>query len=166
MIINFFPISKGINLKDFDCGDKDLNIYLSRFALPNDKKNISKTFVAINPEDPTKPLGYYSVSMAQVIFETLPQELQKGLPKYPVPAMRIGRLARDLSFKTKGLGPLLLKNAFERAISISSEVALNCVLVDASNEKAKSFYLKFGFIPFNDEPLTLVLPLKTIIQSI
>ena len=56
----------------------------------------------------------------------------------------------------------MLKDAFLRALRISSEVALHFILVDALNEKAKSFYLKYGFIPLHDDSLTLVIALKTV----
>ncbi|MBN2535977.1 MAG: GNAT family N-acetyltransferase [Spirochaetales bacterium] len=163
MNINVIPVSKAIINKPFDCGIEELNRYFIQFAFPNDKKNIGKTFVAISPSD--LPLGYYTVSMAQILFSELPENLKTGLPRYPIPAMRIGKLAIDKQYQQKGIGSLLLRDALLRAVRISSEIAIYCVLVDALNEKAKGFYLKFGFIPFPSTPLTLVLPLKTIIQA-
>jgi GNAT superfamily N-acetyltransferase len=79
--------------------------------------------------------------------------------------MRIGKLVMNLAFQGKGIGAFLLKDAFLRAINISTEVALFCVIVDAIDEKAASFYTKYGFVPFQDYPYTLVLPLKTIIEA-
>jgi ribosomal protein S18 acetylase RimI-like enzyme len=35
-------------------------------------------------------------------------------------------------------------------------------LVDAKNERAASFYKRYGFQPFPDAPLRLYLPLETI----
>jgi len=162
MKIEFIPVSKKINLKSFNCGIEELNIYLHRFALPNEKRQISRTFIAVNEDNPITPLGYYSVSMSQIQFNKLPEKLKKGIPRYPLPAMRIGRLARDISVNKKGLGALLLQDAFNRALMISEEIGVHSILVDALNEGAKSFYLKYGFIPFNDKPLTLILPLKTL----
>ncbi len=162
MNIKIIPVSKSINKKDFNCGIDDLNLYLRQFAIPNDKKNIGKTFVAVYESNKSQVLGYYTVSMAQILFNELPDLMKKGIPKYPIPAMRIGKLAVDLCFQGKNIGILLLKDAFLRAINVSSKVAIYCVIVDALNEKAKSFYIKFGFIPFEENPLTLVLPLQTI----
>jgi GNAT superfamily N-acetyltransferase len=166
MDIKVVPVSKAIAKKPFNCGIEELNRYFKQFAFPNDKKNIGKTFVAISHTDLLQPLGYYTVSMAQILFSELPEDLKKGLPKYPIPAMRIGKLAIDMQYQKKGLGSFLLRDALLRAIRISSEIAIYCILVDALNEKAKNFYLKFGFIPFPATPLTLVLPLKTIIQAV
>lgn len=166
MNIEIIPISKRINKNDFDCGIEDLNQYLRQFAIPNDKKNIGKTFAAVYENNKSQVLGYYSVSMAQILFNELPDSIKKGIPKYPVPAMRIGKLAVDLRFQGNNIGALLLRDAFLRAINVSSEVAIYCIIVDAINKKAKSFYMKYGFIPFYKNPLTLVLPIKTVKDAI
>ena len=165
MKVEIVPISTLYNLKQFDCGLEELNTYLRRFALPNDKKNIGKTFLAVSnvADNPTvQPLGYYTVSMAQIQFNELPTEYQTGLPGYLIPAMRLGRLATDLKYRNKGLGAVLLKDVFTRAVYLSSKIALNCILVDAMNKEACSFYLKYGFTALTDKPMTLILPLKTI----
>jgi GNAT superfamily N-acetyltransferase len=166
MDIEIIPISKKINRKDFDCGIEELNTYLWQFAVPNDKKNIGKTFVAVEKTNPGKPVGYYTVSMAQIMFNELPETIKKGLPRYPIPAMRIGKLAIDLETQGKNIGALLLKDALLRAVNISSQVALHFVVVDALNEKAKSFYLKYGFTAFEENPLTMVMSLETIKAAI
>ena len=166
MNISIVPVSKAITKKPFNCGIEELNQYFKQFAFPNNKKNIGKTFVAVSETNPLEPLGYYTVSMAQILFSELPEDLKKGLPKYPIPAMRIGKLAIDVQYQKQRIGSFLLRDALVRAINISSEIAIYCVLVDALNENAKAFYLKFGFIPFPATPLTLVLPLQTIIQAV
>jgi hypothetical protein len=51
-----------------------------------------------------------------------------------------------------------LKHALRKAIEVSNNVGLYVVLVDAIDEQAKGFYLKFGFLPFDEKPLTLFLP--------
>ncbi len=80
--------------------------------------------------------------------------------------MRIGKLAIDLKSQGKNIGAKLLKDALLRAVNISSQVALHFVVVDALNEKAKSFYLKYGFTAFVENPLTLVISLETIKAAI
>jgi hypothetical protein len=53
-----------------------------------------------------------------------------------------------------------------RAVRVLSEMAIFTVRVDAIDRKSQAFYLKYGFIQFQDEPLSLLLPMKTIIASI
>ncbi len=160
--MKIIEISRHLKRKEFDCGYEELNRYLRQFALPNDKKKIGKTFVAVDEADPSRPVGYYTVSTAQILFGELSDDLKKGLPQYPIPAMRIGKMAVDLSCQGKRICSFLLKDAFLRSLRISSEIALHFILVDAIDEKAKSFYLKYGFIPLKENSLTLVIALKTI----
>lgn len=143
----------------FDCGVEALNTYLKRFAKKNDKLGIGRTYVLL---DKARAQGCYTVSMAQIEFKSLPKPSQGKLPRYPIPAVRIGRLAIDLSAQGKGLGELLLMDALDRCLRVSEEIALFAVVVDAKTQKAKEFYLKYGFIPLEDQPLGLFLPINTI----
>ena len=161
----FEKLSRELARDAFDCGIESLNEFLKRYALQNLKKNISVTTVAVTEGDRKKILGYYSVSMAQVNFEELPEELARGIPRYPVPALRIGRLAVDRSAQGMGLGSELLRHALVRALNLSREVGTCVVLVDAIDEKAKQFYERFGFVALLDLPLSLVLPMETIAEA-
>ncbi len=161
----FEKLSRDFVRADFDCGIESLNDFLKRYALQNLKKNVNVTIVAVSEDNPKKILGYYSVSMAQVNFENLPADLAKGIPRYPVPAMRFGRLAVDRAAQGAGLGGELLRHALYRAVDLSQEVGTSIVLVDALDENAKRFYERYGFVSLVDLPLSLVLPMETISEA-
>lgn len=162
MKLLFQKVSRNVDRDGFDCGVSSLNEYLKRYALQNLRKNVGVTVVATSDEDRRRVLGYYSVSMAQVEFGQVPEKPAKGLPRYPVPAMRLGRLAVDATTRGMGIGAALLRDALLRAVGLSQEVGTCVMLVDAIDEKAKAFYRHYGFIPLQDIPLTLVLPIETI----
>ena len=111
-------------------------------------------------------VGYYSVSMDKIEFQSLPEQYRRGLPRYPVPAMLIGKLAVDRSMQGRGLGKEMLIDAFGKAVRLSSQVGVFAVTVDAFNEQAKKFYLKYGFIPFEDNPLSLFIPMSTVSEEL
>ena len=161
----FEKLSRDFARDAFDCRTESLNDFLKRYALQNLRKNISVTIVAVSAGNPKKILGYYSVSMAQVNFENLPVDLAKGIPRYPAPAMRIGRLAVDRAAQGVGLGGELLRHALYRALELSREVGTCIILVDAIDENAKRFYEKYGFVSLIDLPLSLVLPMETIAEA-
>ena len=140
---------------DFNCGQSKLNEYLKKYATQNMKKGYAMTFVATQSES-QKVVGYYSVSASSIEFANLPEDIKKGLPKYPAPVMLIGQLAVDCSMQGQGLGETLLMHALSRAIQISQEIAIYAVRVDASDEQAKKFYLKYSFIPLQDVFLSLL----------
>ncbi len=158
----FCGLNKSLNRQSFDCGVAELNEYLQRYASQNHRKGIATTFVALASTDDLQIAGYYSVSMAEMTIELLPIEFQKGLPRYPIPAMRIGRLAVDINRRREGLGKALLMECFRRAIFLSREIGIFAIVVDATNDSARDFYLKYGFIPLPSQPMTLFIPLATI----
>lgn len=145
-------------IKDFTCGVDELNEYLKRYARSNHKKGIGKTFVLISEK---KVKGYYTISMGDIEFHHVPEKWRSGLPKYPIPVGRLGRLAIDSSIQGKGLGGQLLIDALQRIVEAAREVAAYAVVVDAKNNQAKIFYEHYGFIPYQDEPMSLFLPLST-----
>jgi len=144
----------------FDCGVKSLNDYLSRYARQNDQKSISRTFVAINNEKIIQ--GYYSICLASINFEELPENISNQLPRYPVPAARLSRLAVNLKAQGSGLGEHLLLNALKRIYLTSNEMGIKCIIVDSINEKAKSFYESYGFINLPNQDLKLFLLIDTV----
>ncbi|MGK7901932.1 MAG: GNAT family N-acetyltransferase [Hormoscilla sp.] len=162
----FIPLDGSVNRDNFDCGISELNEYLKLYAKQNHRKGIATTFVAI-PETGNREVGgYYSVSMSEIKREELPQVYRKGLPRYPVPAMRIGKLAVDRAMQGKGLGKILLMECFRKAVRLSTEVGIFAIAVDALNEEAKAFYLKYGFTPLEDNQLSLFIPVRTVLTVV
>lgn len=162
---NFVPIDKTHQKDSFDCGYTILNDYLKKYARQNHNKGIAKTFVAIPTSGSLKIDGYYTVSASVIKYESLPKSYQSGMPVYPIPAMLIGRLAVNNSVKGQGLGGELLADAFYRAVRASQVIGMYAVRVDAIDLQAKEFYLKYEFIPFQDNELSLFLPIATIVRE-
>jgi predicted N-acetyltransferase YhbS len=160
----FSVLDSSFNKQDFDCGQPALNDYLKKYALQNMKKGYSMTFVVTAAES-KEVVGYYCTSASSIEFANLPESLKKGLPKYPAPAMLIGQLAVDRKVQGQGLGATLLMHALSRAVRVSQEMAIFAVRVDALDLPSQEFYLKYGFVPFQDAELSLLLPIKTILAS-
>lgn len=131
----------------FDCGHPFLNEYLRQFARQNDTRSVARAYVLV-PVDGNSVIGYYTLSASAIAFENLPHTIRRGLPKYPVPVVRIGELAVDHQFKGKGLGIALLLDALHRIVRISEDVAVLAVVVDPIDQQATTFYQHFGFETF------------------
>jgi hypothetical protein len=52
--------------------------------------------------------------------------------------------------------------AGKRCLRVAAEVGGLLLTIDAKNDRAASWYKSYGAIQLEDNPLTLVLPLKTI----
>ena len=144
-------------LKKFDCGTDELNEFLSRYSLKNDSLGIGKTFVGLDEN----VVGYFTLATAQVIYEDIPDEYRGKLPKYPIPALRIARLAVSKDLHGKGIGKWLLTQAFIKIIHVAEITGLYFIIVDAK-ETSKTFYERYGFIKFNDKDLTYFILVDTV----
>lgn len=145
----------------FDCGESDLNEFLKRYARQNDKRNISRTYVLTEDNQP-EIIGYYTICTGSVSFQSMPKDLARKLPRYPIPTAHIGRLAIDSQRQGKGLGGILLADALKRIRKTADVIGINVVTVQALHANAAKFYKAHGFKPFQDDPLHLFLPLDTI----
>jgi predicted GNAT family N-acyltransferase len=151
-----------VSLQDragFHCGVPALDVYLHKYAAQQNAKGISTVFVLVDDAAPSKILGFYTLSAAQVDIQQLSDAERKKLPRYPVPCFRMGRLARAVESRGAGLGEVLIGCAVDRCLHARSLVGAYALLVDAKDEKAKSFYEQYGFIPCVDTPMSLYLPL-------
>lgn len=152
-------IAKEHKTRGFDCGEAELNSFLTRFALKNDNNDIGRTYVAVRPDQPDV-MGYYTISSGTVTFDQLPTELT--LPVYPIPTAHIGKLATDMSVQGQGLGEALLFDALCKAELAAREIAIRVVELITLNERAKSFYLQYGFSELKDDPMRLYLKIETV----
>lgn len=160
------PIAKRHDRKSFDCGEPELNEYLDRFARQNHESGGAKTFVAVPPDEPSRVLGFYSISPGSIEFARVPASLTKKLGRYEVPVFRLGRLAVSISLQGRGFGADLLFAAGERALSVAAEAGGVALAIDAKHERAAKWYERFGALPLLDDPLKLVLPLDVFAAAI
>ncbi|MDD4963871.1 MAG: GNAT family N-acetyltransferase [Gallionella sp.] len=146
----------------FDCGDTALNDFLHKHAGQQQRRDFGKTYLALD-DDGNTVLGFITISAGQIATAALPAELK--LPRYPVPILRIGRLAVDVRSQGKGIAQDLLAFALRIALDFSQQVGLYAVVVDAKHKRARDFYVRLGFIPCVDQPLCLYLPMGTLRQA-
>jgi predicted GNAT family N-acyltransferase len=147
----------------FSCGSEPLDRYLKQQAGQDAKKRAAVPYVLVSDDD--RILGYYTLSSDNIRADDLPPNLikQLKLPRYPVMgATLVGRLARDLSFRGKGIGELLLMDALKVSLTMSRKIASVAVIVDAKDENAHRFYSYFGFLAFVDTAKRLFLPMQTV----
>ena len=156
------PLGKKHDRVVFSCGNDALDTYLKKRASQEAKKKIATTFVMADRQT-SSVIGYYTLSATSILLDDLPDETARKLPKYPnVPATLLGRLAIDSRYQGRGYGEVLIIDALHRALQATTEVASYAVVVDAINERARTFYEQYEFRAFPDRKLRLFLPMKTI----
>lgn len=158
--LTFEPLGPHHDRASFSCGEPSLDHYIRRQASQDARRRVARVFVA-SGDPPERIVGYYTLSAASFEKDNLPAELARRLPHYPVPAAVIGRLAVDLGSQGSGLGEVLLLDAIHRVVRAGDAVGVYAVVVDALNDRASTFYERYGFVPFPSRPLRLYLPLQT-----
>jgi GNAT superfamily N-acetyltransferase len=133
------------NRDGFMCGEPTLDAYLRQQAAQHHRDGISTTHVLVDDTKPACILGYYSLSAAQLLLTDLQEADRKHLPNYPVPAIRMGRMAVSASEQGKGHGDYLLAHAVARCLGLREQLGVRVLLVDALHEKAARFYRAYGF---------------------
>jgi GNAT superfamily N-acetyltransferase len=126
----------------FHSGNPDLDRFFIRYAGQNQfKHHIGTTYVAVEEDH---LLGFVTVSASHLETTKLPEAVRRKLPQYPLPVLRLARLAVDESAQGKGVGEALLRAVFVLGRVMAVRVGCIGVVVDAKPE-AISFYARYGF---------------------
>ncbi len=136
-----------------------LNRYLRNLAAQHRAKGIATTFVVVDVERPSQILGYYALGAATIEPEKLTDDDGKGFSAYPIPAVRIGRLATSLAARGQGVGELMLQNAVKRVLQARSMLGVYGIVVAAKDAKEEAFYRRYGFRLTDATSRQLYLPL-------
>jgi GNAT superfamily N-acetyltransferase len=155
----------------FRSGDVDLDRFFAKYAGQNQwKHHIGTTYVA---EDAGVVLGYATVSPGSIEIDSVPAALARKLPRYPLPVLRLVRLATDERARGRGVGKALVRFVFDLALRLSDEYGCLAVVVDAK-PGAVAFYEGFGFEAIEaiegvssarPEPTLMLLPVSVILAA-
>ena len=167
-MIEIRALTPGDDRSTFRSGDPDLDRFFLRFAGQNQfRHHLGVTYIAAEAGN---ILGFATVAAAQIEVAELPASLTAGLPRYPLPVLRLARLAVSECARGRGIGQMLVR--FVLALGHATATRIGCagVLVDAK-AGAVTFYEKLGFLKIGvlagelgDRPLptALFLPLGSV----
>jgi len=161
------PLNPGHDRRGFRCGVTALDDYIHKQASQDVKRRISRVFVATPAGHANVIAGYYTLSSLSVECSQLPGILARKLPRHPIPAALLGRLAVAKTAQGQGIGRMLLTDAIKRTLALSDQIGIHAMIVDAIDEQAQRFYQQFGFSPLDwrepgSQQRRLFLPLKSI----
>jgi len=152
------PLTADHQSDAFKCGETSLDEWLKRRALLNQASGASRTFVVV--DDDHTVMGYYALAAGAVHHQDATRSIRQNMTD-PLPVMVLARLAVDLRTQGMHLGAGLLRDAVERSLAVAQNAGVRALLVHALHERAKQFYLYFGFQASPVHPLTLMLRLKS-----
>lgn len=141
--------------KSFRSGQQLVDEWLATKAVQHQTKHLSATKVLI--AEGGAIAGYYTLAPAQIDFSDLPAEMARRLPHRMLPAAVLAWLGVDEAHQGRGLGSQLLGQALRDCWEGGKIFPFVLVIVDCVDEKAKSFYKKFGFAQLPGQPYRLYL---------
>jgi len=165
----FVELNKAVHERTtFDCGSVELNTFFQRHAYRHMKVGVSKTMVL-----PTStPLSnkkysicaFFTVAPSSIQRKTLPQNLSKSLPHYPVPVFLLAQLAVHRKVQGQQLGKITLIKSLEFLWQVNRRIPAYAVIVDCLNEAVESYYQKYGFnyLYKKNGKSRMFLPMKTV----
>lgn len=156
------PLTAEHMVGGFSCGEAVLDEWLKRRAMNNQLTGASRTFVVV--DEASRVHGYYALAAGAVAHQSATSAVRRNMPD-PVPVLVLGRLAVDHRAQGMALGPGMLKDAVNRAVTVSQNTGVRALLVHALHERARAFYEHYGFQPSPQHPLTLMLRLSVVDQA-
>ena len=144
----------------FDCAQESLNRFLRAGAGQDSRRDLSVTFVLTRERGSPVVAGYYTLLASVGRAEVVPD---RRLPaSRDIPVVLLGRLAVDRRSQGQGFGALLLFDVMSRVRLAATQIGFHALVVNALDDRARSFYMKYGFASLGDDPLHLYIPLGTI----
>ncbi len=156
------PLHAGHHIADFDCGIADLNIWLGKRALSNQRDDASRTYVVTGAG---RVVGYYALAASGITVAAASGRFRRNMPN-PIPVAVLGRLAVDRSYQGRGLGRAMFRDGAKRIIYAADTLGIRGLIVHAISAEARAFYLALGFDPSPLEPMTLMVTLADLRRAL
>lgn len=143
-VVEIRPLAREDDRSDFSCGQPDLDRFFEHYAGQNQfKLRLAVTYVATVAG---RIAGFATVAASSIDRAEVPSaRLRKRLPSYPLPVLRLARLAVDTRARGLGLGRALLRHVL--LLSIAQRDSLGCIgVVTDAKDEARAFYEALGFV--------------------
>nr|CAA6805273.1 MAG: Ribosomal protein S18 acetylase RimI [uncultured Thiotrichaceae bacterium] len=172
MEINLRKLDSKDDRSHFSSGDIELDRFFQRYAGQNQFRHyVGITYIT---EYKGSITGFVTVSSGEITIDRLDGKLRKRLPDYPLPVLRIARLAVDQNFQGYGIGKHLLRSMLKLALQMRDQAWCVGIVVDAKPD-AIGFYRSLGFEALDlisgelgdrPEPTPMFLPIKVVAKLV
>ena len=105
----------------FRSGNIELDRFLARYAGQKQfRHHIGTTYVAV--DEGGKITGFATVAASELATAHLPETKRRRLPAYPIPVLRLARLAVDEHARGQGIAQSLLRAVFALAHRMAADM--------------------------------------------
>lgn len=146
--MQFIRLTDNYQFKAFDCGNSDLNDFLSSDAKNYAKRLLSVTYLI---ENENEIIAFFSVSNDRIsiresdkaVWRKIKKEFPYSKHRSDYPAVKIGRLGVNLTHQTSHIGTYIL-DFVKKTFITNNRTGCAFITVDAL-PSAIPFYQKNGF---------------------
>jgi predicted GNAT family N-acyltransferase len=130
-----------VDLDYFHCEKEEFNDHYFKVLQRDDSNVLGKAFLFAYDK---KVVGYIVLSMSQ-LNKSMHKDLGHiALTVSNIPSLLIGRMARHMDYKGKGIGVLMKDYALKKAIDLSEQIGCRLLSLEAVPDKI-DLYSKWGF---------------------
>ena len=105
--------------------------FAAAISLPTDAVSVCASVVM----DASAVIGYYALLAGELDHGEATKHTRKGMSRhYPIAVAILARLAVDRRPQHRGLGAMLLRDALERVVLASEQLAVRAVVVHATDQ--------------------------------
>jgi GNAT superfamily N-acetyltransferase len=155
------PLDGDHVLSGFDSGEGSLDRWLCYHARAAAAAGSARTYVVMDAEQ-ERVVGYHALAVASIEHRDATERVAKRMPRHPIPAVLLARLAVDRSAQGCGIGAFLLRDAMVRTAAGAEQFGIRALLVHALHEQARAFCLRHGLPPSRTDALHLMVLVKDI----
>ena len=168
MNLQFRVLEESDDTSGFMCEHEALSKFIRESVFRERRNNLCECYVCIDT-DKDLIAGYFTLSTSCISRDSLPSKtLQKKVPTGygSVPAILVGRLARDLRYRGESVGDYLMMESIVQCVAVRKTVGVQMIHVQAKDTRSANFYKKFSFVELSESPLDLILPISTAIRLV
>lgn len=157
-------------LDGFVNDEPDLVAYLRRWALVHQERDhLGRTRLAVDETSQPRIAGFFTLAAASLDREAVTGGDLARLPRYPIPAILLARLAVDTRVQGQGLGTWLFDEALQRTLGLAADgpIGFRVLVTDAKNERAAVFYQRRGMVALAEAgwPRRMMLDVKPLLSG-
>jgi predicted GNAT family N-acyltransferase len=144
-VIEAFVLTDSFDTSKFQCGVKKYDNYLKDTAISDHNNNIGKIWLFVQHAE---VIGYVSIAMSQ-LHKSEHKKLGKMTGHGYIPGLLLGQMARDIRYKGKGLGEIMIGWVINEAINISKRIGCRLIILQSERDMVKR-YEEYGFLKIPD----------------
>jgi GNAT superfamily N-acetyltransferase len=140
----------------FRSGRPELDQWLNRHGLTATRAGSARVYLGFREAE---VVGYFALSAGSIDPVLAGTRTGKGMPRHPIPAILLARMAVAEDAQGRGVGRELVAEAASLTLAVARLVAVRALVVDALDEPA-GFYEYVGFTRNEANPIRLEILVK------